>query len=151
MSRQIDSGIAENFFRRDGRLNRWRYFKRVFLLGVIEMLILSVIFLIDVNALGEMSTLGNAVVNLVCFAGMIPFYCLSVRRLHDMNKGDTLIRANIALDVFLTIARGKNFLVTEPSFLLNGLSTLSGVIGLYILLCPGTSGANQYGSDPLAP
>lgn len=151
MSRQIDSGIAENFFRRDGRLNRWRYFKRMLLIGVIEIIILSVIFVIDVNALGELSTPGNAIVNLVCFAGMIPFYCLGVRRLHDMGKSDTLIRANIALDIFLTLAHGKNFLVTEPSLALNILSVVSGVIGLYILLWPGTRGANQYGSDPLAP
>ncbi|MBR0261696.1 MAG: hypothetical protein IJQ85_07875 [Selenomonadaceae bacterium] len=41
MSRVKDDGFVENFLKRDGRLNRWRYFKRTALLVVSEVIILT--------------------------------------------------------------------------------------------------------------
>lgn len=149
MARVKDKGIFENFFRRDGRLNRWRYFKRNIAVALLSIMILLVIIILDVNAFGHLSSFGNNVVKLFSAAAQIPLFCLMVRRLHDMNKTETLAYVAIGLGLVPIIFRDGDFLVTEPSNLENLFNTVSGFISLYIMLCPGTHGDNQYGADPL--
>ena len=144
-----DEGIFENFFRRDGRLNRWRYFKRNLVIFFVAMIILFGIIIVDVNALGHLSSFGNNAVKIFSAAVQVPIFCLMVRRLHDMNKNETLAYVAIGLSLAGTLFQGNDFLVTEPSTLENLLNVVSGFINLYILLCPGTHGVNQYGADPL--
>ena len=144
-----DEGIFENFFRRDGRLNRWRYFKRNLVIFFVAMIILLGIIIVDVNALGHLSSFGNNAVKIFSAAVQVPIFCLMVRRLHDMNKNETLAYVAIGLSLAGTLFQGNDFLVTEPSTLENLLNVVSGFINLYILLCPGTHGVNQYGADPL--
>ena len=144
-----DEGIFENFFRRDGRLNRWRYFKRNLVIFFVAMIILLGIIIVDVNALGHLSSFGNNAVKFFSAAVQVPIFCLMVRRLHDMNKNETLAYVAIGLSLAGTLFQGNDFLVTEPSTLENLLNVVSGFINLYILLCPGTHGVNQYGADPL--
>lgn len=148
MSYQEDNGFAENFLRRDGRLNRWRYFKRCLAIGLIECVLITAIFIMTMNALGQLSTMGNILFKGVCLAGFFPYFCLATRRLHDMNKSETLAYVLVGLGAVSTLLLdGAN--MDEQSFLQNIVSTVSGVLGLYVLLCPGTHGDNQYGSDPL--
>lgn len=149
MARVKDEGIFENFFRRDGRLNRWRYFKRNLVIFFVAMIILFGIIIVDVNALGHLSSFGNNAVKFFSAAVQVPIFCLMVRRLHDMNKNETLAYVAIGLSLAGTLFQGNDFLVTEPSTLENLLNVVSGFINLYILLCPGTHGVNQYGADPL--
>lgn len=144
-----DEGIFENFFRRDGRLNRWRYFKRNLVIFFVAMIILLGIIIVDVNALGHLSSFGNNAVKIFSAAVQVPIFCLMVRRLHDMNKNETLAYVAIGLSLAGTLFQGNDFLVKEPSTLENLLNVVSGFINLYILLCPGTHGVNQYGADPL--
>ena len=144
-----DEGIFENFFRRDGRLNRWRYFKRNLVIFFVAMIILLGIIIVDVNALGHLSSFGNNAVKFFSAAVQVPLFCLMVRRLHDMNKNETLAYVAIGLSLAGTLFQGNDFLVTEPSTLEQLLNVVSGFISLYILLCPGTHGVNQYGADPL--
>lgn len=148
MSRISDRGIAENFFRRDGRLNRWRYFKRTFVVGIIETLIMSVIFFATANALGEVSPAGDKLTKVVDIIGLIPLFFLSVRRLHDMNKGETLAYVLIVLNVLLVLMSDANTL--DMSFEETVIAIPCMIIGLYILFSPGTKGSNRYGDDPLA-
>ncbi|MBR1646348.1 MAG: DUF805 domain-containing protein [Selenomonadaceae bacterium] len=148
MARQPDSGIYENFFRRDGRLNRLRYFKRCILLCLVEFLIAAVIFVMDMNALGQLSSTGNLAFKFLLAVGQIPFFCLMVRRLHDCDKDEKLAYASLVLNA-LTIIVTDYSAFAEPSLFDNVVAALAGVIGLYALLCPGTKGDNQYGEDPL--
>ena len=149
MARVKDKGIFENFFRRDGRLNRWRYFKRTIAIFPVALLISFAVVIVDVNALGQLSSFGNNAIKFLLAAIQIPFFCLTVRRLHDMNKNETLAYVAIGLGLIPILFRDGDFLVTEPSTLENLLNLVSGFISLYILFCPGTHGNNQYGSDPL--
>lgn len=149
MARQPDNGLYENFFRRDGRLNRWRYFKRTILIAVIEMLIAAVIFGMNMNALGQLSAPGETAFKLLLAVGQIPFVCLMIRRLHDCGRDEKLAYVSLALEAFVIVVTDyKTF--SEPSMLENVATALAGVIGLYALFCPGTKGDNQYGEDPLA-
>ena len=149
-TRPKDIGVVENFFKRDGRLNRLRYFKRMILIGVIESLLLGVIIVMNVNALFEMSPNGMIAFKAASIVGLIPIFCLTVRRLHDIDKDESLAYVFCALNVATTISIDEKFLTAEPSMLMNLASSVSAVIGLYLLLCSGTEGDNKYGSDPLA-
>lgn len=149
MSRQPDSGIVENFFRRDGRLNRLRYFKRNVVLFVVELIILTVITTVGTNDLDEFSQGSLIVFKVVSIAVMIPFCCLMIRRLHDLDMSETLAYVFFALIVVSILMDGKDMLKTEPTFLENALNTVNFIISLYVLFWPGTNGDNRYGADPL--
>ncbi len=149
MAHVKDSGIAENFFRREGRLNRWRYFKRSITIALVSFIIVLGIIVMDVNALGQLSSFGNGLIKIFSAAVQVPIFCLTVRRLHDMNKDETLAYVCVTLSLSTIIFQGNDFLVTEPSQLENILTMINGIIALYILFCPGTKGDNQYGTDPL--
>ena len=148
MSRQVDSGIVENFFRRDGRLNRLRYFKRILLLFAVEMIIVLAIVIVSTNELDEFSQGGLIAFKVVCIVSMIPFTCLMIRRLHDMNIGEMPAYIFFALNVLLVLMFDKNVMKVEPSLFENTLNVLISVISLCILFWPGTNGVNRYGSDP---
>ena len=149
MSQQQDSGIVENFFRRDGRLNRLRYFKRNMVLFVVEFTILTVITTVGTNDLDEFSQSSLIIFKVVSIAGLIPFCCLMIRRLHDLDMGETLAYVFFALSVVTILMDGKDMLKVEPTSLEDALNTVNFIISLYALFWPGTTGANSYGSDPL--
>lgn len=149
MARQPDSGFAENFLRRDGRLNRLRYFKRILLLSLVEIVIFIAIFIMNMNALGQLSSMGNITLKFFMAAALIPFFCLMVRRLHDCNRDEKLAYASLALNVLVIITTNYSVL-EEPTLFERVITALSAVIGIYALFCPGTKGDNQYGEDPLA-
>lgn len=156
MARQPDNGIYENFLRRDGRLNRLRYFKRIVLIGIIDIIIGAVIGAVASDDFGQLSTMGDILNKIVAIIFLIPQFCLMVRRLQDMNKGNTLAYLNVILGVvslFLLEHMVASISSGEPLMV---ESTIAGVcliaqvvISLYMLFCPGTKGDNDYGSDPL--
>lgn len=148
MSRQIDRGLVENFFRLDGRLNRWPYFKRTMLIIIVELILLTAILIVSSNELDELSSGGLIVFKAVCIVATIPLCFLMIRRLHDMNMPESVAYVFFALNVALTLMYGKDFLKAEPSSLENMLSCLIGAINLLTLFWPGTKGSNAHGSDP---
>ena len=144
-----DSGIIENFFKRDGRLNRWRYFKRFFLLNLAVFFILTV----GLTFLGNpdpdnISTAENIWLKVIVLLALVPQFFLMARRLHDMDKGETLAYVTVALNVVNTI--NLDYVSSgSPSILERLLGAIQILVELYILLVPGTKGANKYGADPL--
>ena len=146
MARQKDIGITENFFKRDGRLNRWRYFKRSMLLGFMTFILgiaVSIIAIVFLN----INIPNDILVKFILVIMLIPYFCLTVRRLHDMDKDETFAYVYISLQLAYIII--GNFNQTEPSLLEKILSPFNLLLSLYILLGHGTDGDNKYGSDPL--
>ena len=144
MARQPDKGLYENFLRRDGRLNRWRYFKRAMLLGVVTVALLIVLLIV---AAVTASPQNNFAVKIVLGFMLIPHFCLMVRRLHDMDKGETLAYVYSALQVVYVFI--GDFGQGELSPIELVITVISTPIALYILFGSGTKGDNQYGSDPI--
>ena len=151
MARQPDSGLVENFLKRDGRLNRWRYFKRIMLLAFVEMIILIVISVASVNMIGELSPRGLVTMNVFFVIWQLPLYCLMTRRLHDIGRDEKLAQVCFAINTALVIFFPQtNFSASaEQSPVELILMLVGSAIGLYALFCPGTKGTNQYGDDPL--
>lgn len=146
-----DNGIVENFFKRDGRLNRLRYFKRSLVVGLIMMICLMAIFIMDVNALGQLSTFGILVAKAVAIIWQVPIYCLMVRRLQDIDRDEKLAQIYVAISIATVIFTDYNLSAADDQSPIKIILSLVGtVIALYVFFCPGTKGANQYGEDPLA-
>ena len=149
-----DSSIVDEFFKSGGRINRQRYFLRT-------LVVITVCLL-----LGSIPFVGAVIAGI---AGCWSHYCLETKRLHDLNKGNTLaiirlIFSVVAIPILISVAF-SSILNNEPSipnifdendFL--GMLFLAMVAGLpiywmmslYLLLTSGTVGTNKYGADPLA-
>ena len=149
MARKLDNGIVENFFRRDGRLNRWRYFKRITVVALVMSVIITANFLTDMNALGLLSPTGDIIFKGVSLAALIPIFCLMVRRLHDIGRDEKLAYIAVAINV-VSILSMDHTTIAEPTIFQYILGIIVSAINLYCLFCPGTRGYNKYGADPLA-
>jgi len=109
------------------------------------------IFFTDVNALGQLSTIGNAMVKAVVLIFQLPFYCLMVRRLHDIDHSEKLAQLSLAMSIATVFFTDYNINAPANQSLIESIIVLvNGAIGLYVLFRHGTKGANQYGEDPLA-
>lgn len=95
---------------------------------------------------GNLSTFGSIVCVAIIIVGQIPYYCLNVRRLHDMNKDETLAYVLLGLGVAGAISGSDVFSMTTFETLAYCVETIA---GLYLLFFPGTYGKNKYGADPL--
>lgn len=160
MARVKDKGFVENFLKRDGRLNRWRYFKRLVALFLISELVIIVAGTITIiifyflmpdasfwNNDAEIRNYAIIFAQGVCLLMTPAYFCLMVRRLHDLNRGE-------AIAYWLTAVSCANILgldlgQREDSILENILQLIHLGFTIYLLFFRGTKGNNQYGSDPL--
>lgn len=141
-----DNGLRENFFKTEGRLNRWRYFKRRLALGVTVTLLLTLgyrIFGYEFGQASAFATIYNAVISL---AFVVPTYCLNVRRLQDMNRGRRLAIIYAALTAVLAFL---DFTLGYLLYVALVLATAALALSLYLFVSPGTRGANSYGPSPI--
>lgn len=128
---QIDSGIKENFFRWQGRLNRKRFIMRLLALtgvGIVLYILTGVLLVIYAD--GAMRPNEETIMGIygLCTLLSIPItvssYMLMIRRLHDVGLS------------------GYFILLAFIPFVSLGLL-------LYLLGKHGTEGDNAYGADPL--
>lgn len=143
-----ENTLGEMFFKRNGRLNRWRYFKRRLVLGILVTMILTLGYRIFGYEFGQVNTpyagIYNTVVSLIF---IIPTYCLNVRRLQDMNRGKIIALVYAAVSVAMAFMdfTGVNYQL----YLALTLATMSFAISGYLLIAPGTRGKNRYGLSPI--
>lgn len=142
-----DRTLQEQFMKTDGRLNRLRYIKRILVLLLVWIVICVLITLIFGDDMGKLSSTGDVLVSVIAAGMLIPYYCLDVRRLHDMDKDSTLAKIIFVLGIaMLFVSEESLFNPSAPAMILYLISV---VTSIYILFMPGTKGANKYGADPL--
>ena len=122
---QPDDGLWENLFKIEGRLNRWRYFKRSFAMFFLYILSVIATCAIFLEPSGEVSTAGCVVILILTILLPIGSTCLTIRRLHDLN-------------------------LTGWLCLLGTIPAVNTAFWIYTTFAQGTIGANRYGADPLA-
>ena len=142
--------MQEMFFQSSGRLNRLRYFKRSFALGIVEGILCIAVAIVFGNEWGMLTKTGETITMAIYIAFLVPYYFLMVRRLHDIDKDEKLAYFCVAISLIYVLIGGTN-----PDFdNLSGqdmvILLINGCVNLYILFAPGTRGDNQYGPDPLA-
>ena len=128
---QIDSGIKENFFRWNGRLNRKRFIMRLLALtgvGIVLYILMGVLLVTSTDTLmrpDENTVMGiYGLFTLLSIPITVASYMLMIRRLHDVGLS------------------GYFILLAFIPFVSLGLL-------LYLLCKHGTEGDNAYGADPL--
>ena len=127
--------IYDTFLRSEGRLNRWRYFKRYMML----LFIAFVGFFICSSVSDDIEYIPEETFRIILILGAYSKYCLTARRLQDLggkyfwgvkNKIATIkkIKMMAAISVLLGFVPFESYLVSEP----------------------GDVGPNAYGEDPLS-
>ena len=144
-----DKTPQEIFLRKDGRLNRLRYFKRILLLGVVEIVAVVVCALSFIDPWGNISSFGDFLTFMISLLATYPTYCLTIRRLHDLGKDDIIavvycLLTLVALKFFYRNPNSLEF----PTWLIIDYVLQTGIT-LYLFLMPGVRGKNKYGADPL--
>jgi len=136
-----------------GRLNRIRYFGYGLLAGLVWLISLVIVLLLAFGGLSALdaNNLGGMWGALLL---IIPFYlalvwvqiCLTVKRLHDLNKSGWWLVGAMAVSFVAGAITGMGDIMALVAIALNVLLL---VYGLWLLFWPGTVGDNQYGPDPL--
>jgi uncharacterized membrane protein YhaH (DUF805 family) len=99
---------------------------------------------------GHDRTLVNAALVLGSLPVLVSCFAISVRRLHDRNKGAWWLLVFVVGPVVLQVAGSLNTLDAGPSVILMVAALVLAIWGFIELGCtPGTSGPNRYGLDPL--
>ena len=123
---QPDSGLWENFFKTNGRLNRWRFFKRSFAIFILYMVFITADFIIFLDPTSEFGMGATGWIVFIVLTILLPIVsiCLTIRRLHDLN-------------------------LTGWFCLLMTIPAVNTAFWIYTTFAPGTIGPNKYGGDPL--
>lgn len=148
---EIDETLQDIFLKTAGRLNRLRYLKRSFLLVLVAVLLDAVVNAVFGDETGDTMT-AEIFSTAISLLFVYPSYCLDVRRLHDLDKNNTLALVNVATSIFAAAAVfGDNAENGGALQMTTGLLALVSLgIYLYLFFARGTRGANLYGADPLA-
>ena len=142
-----DNTFAEMFLKRDGRLNRLRYFKRSLVLALINMVAIILCGVVFLAEWEETNDTFEIVTSIIALLFVYPDYCLNVRRLQDIDGDMRIAYGMAAVSVFFALF--SDF-ASESVSVAQGLLALVYIgIGFYLLLAPGTKGDNRYGADPL--
>ena len=150
-----DSTIKEIFFRTSGRLNRWRYFTRRVILSILTKIFLFVGYKVMGYEYGQTTTAAGIYNSVISIIFLVPIFCLTVRRLQDMNQGKLLAVVYVALNVItavaftdITFTEFKQMDTISP-YLVLSLATFSMLMDMYFMISPGSYGKNKYGANPL--
>ncbi len=143
-----DATWAAMLLMTNGRLNRLRYIKRTITMSIIQGMVLLAAGLMlteehSANVPPELVYLTT----FIALLSLIPEYCWSVRRLHDMDKGGFIAFGEFVCGLVLVFG---NYTMADGDRPDQLAATLIGAfIYIYLAISFGTRGANKYGADPL--
>lgn len=143
-----DVTIQEMFLKTSGRLNRKRFFKRVMVLGFLQMSISFILGTLSLVVYGYMPESVEIFYGIIALLFMIPGYCLIVRRLHDTNKDNKIAIAITVGVILLPILIDPNNMDNALVLAIVGFIFL-GICAYILYYQDGTHGENKYGPDPL--
>ena len=120
------------------------FFRTLFVLSMTFLFIL-----LNDNLMFNLSIGANILFRIVGFVGLSSFICLTIRRLHDMNRTAAFAYVLAVTGAFLTLSLGGDIFISEMPLEIP-VFTIHSVLCLYVLLKSGARGENFYGADPLA-
>lgn len=129
--------LRQIYLSKEGRIARLPYFGFSLVLTIPYML-LAYLLASLFGALGSILVLASYA--LVAY----PYYCLMAKRLQDFNQPGKWAAAIIGLGLLASLLQ----FVAALQSVGYGVSLVQLVIGLAVLLIPGTTGANEYGDQP---
>lgn len=165
-------GVGFLYFSTRGRITRQAWWLGALLLGAL-MITFTVVAMLSGAA--DSPKVMFWLFGATSVVASYPYYCLSVKRLHDGNENGRLLLAYLALSAIAMIAQIWFIttvllpsMETRSSFtrmlvspvpaldnILGALTLVQSACGLYLLYLlgfqMGTKGTNKYGPDPLRP
>lgn len=148
-----DRTIKEIFFRTSGRINRWRYFTRRVIISVLTKFFLFIGYEILGYEYGQVTTAAGIYNGVISLIFLMPIFCLTVRRLQDMNQGKLLAFVYVAMNIFMAFSdmtfTDFKYMESVTSYLVLTVVTFSIMLDMYFMISPGTYGRNKYGANPL--
>ena len=145
----LDQTLSELFLKKEGRLNRLRYFKRMLLVNGARGIVWLFLFFLVADEFGNMSTVENVVTTVIPLIFLIPEYCLTIRRLQDLDMDLSWAKWFVVTDALLSLVTCFDpSKAGEIKWLFLDLVYLG--LWLYLTLKKGTDGSNRYGTDPLS-
>ncbi len=133
------------------RMGRLAYFGYSMLLVGI-LVVLGLILLLPLQNAQNGMTMGIVIGILLAAIGLWGGFCLCAKRLHDLNMSAWHYAWIVLVPTFFN---GAGTAMQKMDMQLPGLlvslvgSVISLGVGLFLMLWPGTDGANQYGERPL--
>lgn len=157
--KRLNSGrwLYETFLRRDGRLNRWRYFKRTILAGLIEVLaVAALVFVLAILFPNEPELTAKILLLPVTLLNYYLTYGLIIRRCHDLRE-NSLLHSFISKDdtsiakfiIIGSVISGILEIFEFSEIMQNFIDITVGIVSIYLIFAPGEIGTNKYGEDPL--
>ena len=140
--------LKEIYLTDTGRLNRLKFFKYAIILGIVESIALAIIIAMFSDEYGFLTETGNTFSDLLLLASIVPYYFITVKRVHDFSKDSVLAKVLMALCAYMILIPDDTyyFLWGPLDYLVSLANT---VLTLYVVFKSGTKGENQYGPDPL--
>ena len=129
--------LRQIYLSNEGRIARLPYFGFSLALTVPYMLLTYLL----VSLLG---VLGSVLVIALYAVIAYPYYCLMAKRLQDFNKPGKWAVVVIAVGIVSALLQ----FVPALSTVVYAISFVQLLVGLAILLMPGTAGANDFGQQP---
>lgn len=120
------------------------FFRTLFVLSMTFLFIL-----LNDNLMFKLSIGANILFRIVGFVGLSSFICLTIRRLHDMNRTATFAYVLAVTGAFLTLSLGGDIFISEMPLEIP-VFTIHSVLCLYVLLKSGARGENFYEAGSLA-
>ena len=146
--------LYETFLRREGRLNRWKYFKRSMaagLIGVFSAVLIAVILSVFITSAEIATYIGIFAMLAIIFYLQ---YGLNIRRCHDLKENSLLHwcieKDDTAISKFLIsmgMITGMLTIFEFDEHFINLIDIPSMIVGIYLFFAPGEIGENKYGED----
>jgi uncharacterized membrane protein YhaH (DUF805 family) len=128
-----------------GRSSRAEFWK--WTLAFYVVIFVLIFLLIAATRVSSIAALILGIVTAVFVIGcIIPNIAITIRRLHDTNRSGWWLGANVVLNVVQRIAGMSE---NRPAIIITGLAgAILGIVLLVFFCLPGTTGENDYGSNP---
>lgn len=139
--------LKEIYLTDTGRLNRLKFFKYAVILGIVEIIALTIIIAMFSDEYGFPTETGNTFSDLLLLASIVPYYFITVKRVHDFSKDSVLAKVLMALCAYMILIADDIYFLWGPLDYLVSLANTA--LTLYVVFKSGTKGENQYGPDPL--
>ena len=126
--------LQETFLSTEGKLTRLQYFKLMLAVGVVEIILACVTLGIFSDDYGIVSNTGENLNMLILLAALVPYYFLTVKRIHDFAGDEFLAKLTVGLQFYYIV-----FNYTDPfnmSTFDNMLSFANFLLVLYLVFNP---------------
>ncbi len=100
--------LKETFLSTEGKLTRLQYFKLMLAVGVVEIILVFITLGIFSDEYGFVSNAGENLNMLILLAALVPYYFLTMKRIHDFAGNEFLAKLAVGLQFYYIVFNYKD-------------------------------------------